>query len=80
MLHVLILGEQLNDEYATILAFCAAYIHDLERLHDGYCANHAEWATMFALPKYKEFFLSIGLEEKDLDIIAYATKIHSLPD
>jgi len=80
MFHVLNLGKNINDQYAATLAFCAAFIHDMERLHDGYCTEHGKWAAEYALPNFESLFLSIGVKEKDLDIIAYATKMHSLPN
>lgn len=80
MYHVLNLGQKLADDYITKLAFCAAFIHDFERLHDGYCLDHGQWAAEYSFPKFKNLFLSIGINFEDLDVIAYATKMHSLPD
>ncbi|MBN2662194.1 MAG: hypothetical protein JXR68_00975 [Bacteroidales bacterium] len=80
MFHVLNLGHNLNDDYVTKLAFCAAFIHDFERLHDDYCLEHGQWASEYSFPKFKNLFLSIGVNVEDLDVIVYATKMHSLPD
>ncbi|MBN2890445.1 MAG: hypothetical protein JXL97_01130 [Bacteroidales bacterium] len=80
MYHSLLLGNEFGDEYTTKLTFCAAFIHDMERLHDGFCKEHGVWAARYALPKFRDLFISIGVQEMDLDVIVYATTKHSLPD
>jgi hypothetical protein len=77
MTHCLILGEALEMERERRLAFCAAYVHDMSRLHDGYCTAHGEWASSNKLPVFTDFFLSQGLNFFELEEIAAAVKNHS---
>ncbi len=80
MFHTLNLGREFGDEYITKLAFCAAFIHDMNRTHDGYCTLHGHEAALKTLPKFEELFLSIGVDEDNIDAISYAVAMHSMPD
>jgi hypothetical protein len=46
MFHVLKLGYLLKNNNETRLAFFAAFIHDMSRLHDGKCSEHGQRAAM----------------------------------
>jgi len=65
-------------ERETKLAFLAAYIHDMSRLHDGYCTIHGERASINKLPEFKELFQSIDVNLADLEEIKTAVCSHSL--
>jgi len=81
MYHVLNLGrvheEDLTD-YEVLLAFCAAFIHDMAREHDGIDASHGRRAADMVLPEFKNLFVEVGVLEEDLDIIATAVEWHSV--
>lgn len=77
MCHVLILGKKMNWERETRLAFCAAFIHDMSRLHDGYCTNHGLWAAQNKLPEFTEFFQSQGISLYEIEEIRVAVQNHS---
>ncbi len=70
-------GQGLNRE--GVSAFCAAYIHDLARLNDGYCTKHGGWSSERKLPIYKDLFLEIGLNVTDLEKVEIAVTNHSIP-
>jgi hypothetical protein len=59
-----------------LTAYCASVIHDMARTHDGYCEMHGEWAVERKLPGWREKFLGIGLEEAQLDAVAFAVRWH----
>lgn len=61
-------------------AWCAAYIHDLARKHDGICRVHGQWAAETKLPLYRDFFIQHGLDNDALDSIYAAVYQHSLMD
>ncbi|GAB1403788.1 MAG: hypothetical protein PHX54_07265 [Lentimicrobiaceae bacterium] len=80
MIHVLNLGMLTGFEHEAKMAFFAAYIHDMARKHDGYCTRHGEDAVKNHFHKYKHQFERYGASKSDLDRIAYAVKLHPLPD
>ncbi|MBE0662637.1 MAG: HD domain-containing protein [Bacteroidales bacterium] len=77
MCHVMLLGEKLEWERETRLAFCAAFIHDMARKHDGYCSKHGLWSTENKLPVFAEFFMSQGANAYELEEIGTAVRNHS---
>lgn len=77
MCHVLVLGNKMKLERETRLAFCAAFIHDMSRLHDGYCTNHGLWAAQNKLPEFTEFFQSQGISLYEIEEIRVAVQNHS---
>ena len=77
MCHVLYLGKKLRWERETRLAFCAAFIHDMSRLHDGYCIKHGLWAAQDKLPVFTEFFHSQGANSFEIEEIKAAVTNHS---
>jgi HD superfamily phosphodiesterase len=80
MYHVLQIASKRGLKREGTTAFCAAYIHDLARLDDGYCTQHGEWASERKLPSYKKLFHKIGLKEIDILKIETAVTNHSLPE
>jgi hypothetical protein len=73
------IGSELGMEKERDLAFCAAYIHDLARKHDGVCAEHGPEAAEFKLPLFADFFRSQGVDDEGLESIRTAVYWHSLP-
>ncbi|MGI5863054.1 MAG: HD domain-containing protein [Myxococcales bacterium] len=49
----------LTDELPA--AFCAGFLHDLSRRHDGICPMHGTWAVEEKLERYLPFFYELGL-------------------
>lgn len=77
MCHVFLLGERLKWERETRLAFCAAFIHDMSRMHDGYCIHHGLWSSEKKLPVFTEFFMSQGANAYEVEEIKTAARNHS---
>lgn len=77
MCHCLYLGHTIKAMREMRLAFCAAFIHDMARKHDGYCTKHGEWAAEHKLPVFTEFFLSQGVNHYEIEEIRSAVKYHS---
>jgi len=78
MYHVLNIGllAGLNEEIK--LAFCAAFIHDMARKHDGYCTEHGVWATKSKFPLFRQLFLETGINSEGLRAIKLAVSNHSI--
>jgi hypothetical protein len=78
MFHVLNIGclAGLNDEIK--LAFCAAFIHDMARRHDGYCLEHGVWATKSKFPLFRKLFIETGVNAEGLRAIKLAVSNHSI--
>ena len=79
MYHVLQIAAARGLKREGATAFCAAYIHDLARLHDGYCDKHGAWATENKLGLYTNLFYQIGLNDEDLEEVEIAVTNHSIP-
>lgn len=77
MCHCLYLGKALELERETRLAFCGAFIHDMSRKHDSYCAQHGYWASKYKLPEFADFFKSQGVNTYELEEIKVAVRNHS---
>ena len=73
----LILGGRLHLFRETRLAFCAAFIHDMARLHDGYCDEHGRWAAENKLDKFKNLFLENKVQPGEIEEIRTAVINHS---
>ena len=80
MYHVLQIASKRELKREGIIAFCAAYIHDLARLNDGYCTKHGSWSSERKLPTYKNFFSEIGLNQTDIEKLETAVSNHSIPE
>ena len=78
MFHVLNIGQRagMNQEIKT--AFCAAFIHDMARIHDSYCTEHGPRAARLKLPLFKNNFIELGLNDDDLRAIKLAVSNHSI--
>lgn len=80
MSHCIVLGDILNLRRDAKLAFCAAYIHDMSRKHDGRCSDHGPWAAEYKLPLFAPLFSSVGVSESEIQAIRTAVHWHSLQD
>ncbi len=77
MVMVLYIGQTINLKRDVTLAFCAAFIHDFARKHDGFCNQHGLWASQHKLPEFGSFFKAMGIDEKEIEIIGEAVRKHS---
>ena len=69
MYHVLKLGTLLKYPHETKLAFFAAFIHDMSRLHDGKCSKHGQRAADNKLSRFLPVFRNNGMNEEDIPYI-----------
>jgi len=80
MYHVLQIARATGFKRDGVNAFCAAYIHDMARVHDGYCTQHGTWAAERKLGLYSNLFYKVGLNNEDLEKVEIAVKYHSLTE
>jgi hypothetical protein len=80
MIHCLRLGKITGKVLEAKNAFFGAYIHDMARLHDGYCTRHGADAARFKLPLYYDLFNRYGANSDDLKVIQQIVTWHSLPN
>ena len=78
MYHVLNIGRNAGLNHEIQLAFCAAFIHDMSRLHDGYCTEHGDWAAKKKLPEFKNLFIKSGIDTEGISAIELAVANHSI--
>jgi len=78
MFHVLNIGKKAGMNHEIKTAFCAAFIHDMARLHDSYCTEHGPRAARLKFPLFKDTFRSLGFVEDDLRAIKLAISNHSI--
>lgn len=78
MLHCLRLGYLLKKQHEGTIAFFGAYIHDMARLHDGYCTIHGADSAKYKLPLYQNFFMSNGATTDDIKLIQQIVTRHSI--
>lgn len=79
MLHCLRLGILTGKHKEAKNAFFGAYIHDMARLHDGYCSIHGTNSAHYKLPLYKDLFFKNGASIEDIETIQQIVTHHSLP-
>lgn len=80
MLHVIELGKSAGLNCEIREAFCAAFIHDMARQHDGYCTQHGTWSAQQKLPFFRKMFLDAGISKQGIENIRLAVTNHSLYD
>jgi HD superfamily phosphodiesterase len=78
MYHVLNIGRLAGLNHEIKLAFCAAFIHDMARKHDGYCIEHGVWSTKSKFPLFSKLFLETGVDSEGLKAIKLAVSNHSI--
>ncbi|HNW69735.1 MAG TPA: HD domain-containing protein [Bacteroidales bacterium] len=77
MCHVLVLSNRLKLLHAGRLAFCAAFVHDMARRHDGFCLMHGPRAARDKVPEFIPLFHKYNLETEDINTIKTAVSNHS---
>jgi len=77
MCYVLLLGKKMNLEHQTLLAFCAAFVHDMARRHDGFCMKHGPRSAREKIPFFIPLFERYGLDDEDINVIKTAVSNHS---
>ena len=79
MHNVLLLSSEHNfSEQQFKTAYCAAFIHDMARTHDGYCTQHGEWAVKEKLHLFENDFKNFGLSDALIEEIKTSVTYHSL--
>ncbi|HPE34066.1 MAG TPA: HD domain-containing protein [Bacteroidales bacterium] len=78
MIHVLKIGERVGLKQEIKEAFCAAFIHDMARKHDGFCEEHGRWAAQRKLPFFIPLFLKSGVSSNGIENIKQAVIKHSI--
>jgi HD superfamily phosphodiesterase len=78
MYHVLNIGKVAGLNHEIKLAFCAAFIHDMARRHDGYCTEHGVWSSKSKLPVFSKLFVETGVNAYGLRAIKLAVSNHSI--
>lgn len=77
MCHVLVIGNELHLLRETRLAFCAAFVHDMARNHDGFSLRHGPRAAREKVGLFTDLFTRNGIAEEDIDEIKLAVANHS---
>ncbi len=77
MCHVLAIGCELNRIKEKRLAFCAAFVHDMSRRHDGFSLGHGPRAAKEKVTEFMPMFLRNGVGEEDRETIQAAVANHS---
>jgi hypothetical protein len=77
MCHVLAIGSELNLVKEKRLAFCAAFVHDMSRKHDGFNLSHGPRAAKEKVAEFMPVFLRNGVGEEDRETIQAAVANHS---
>ena len=78
MYHVLNIGRKAALNHDVRLAFCAALIHDMARLHDSYCTEHGIRAVKRKLPVFRQLFAQTGVDNEGMRAIKLAVANHSI--
>ena len=77
MCHVLAIGGEMNLIQEKRLAFCAAFVHDMSRKHDGFSLGHGPRAAKEKVSEFMPMFLRNGIGEEDRETIQAAVANHS---
>ena len=77
MCHVLVIGGEMNLIQEKRLAFCAAFVHDMSRKHDGFSLGHGPRAAKEKVTEFLPMFLRNGIGEEDMETIQAAVANHS---
>jgi hypothetical protein len=77
MCHVLVIGNEMKLVKEKRSAFCAAFIHDMSRKHDGFSLGHGPRAAKEKVTEFMPMFMRNGLGEEDRETIQAAVANHS---
>lgn len=75
--HLVAREHEINEQQLRT-AYCAAFIHDMARRHDGFCTEHGAWAVAEKLPLFKNDFIQYGLSAENIEALKTAVTYHSL--
>ncbi len=78
LVYTFLLVDALGLEACHAKIWAAAYVHDLGRLHDGYCSRHGRYALerLAALPDVKNLLEKGGVTASDWESIFIAVENH----
>lgn len=77
---ILLSKEHLISEQIFKTAFCAAFIHDMARKHDGFCTEHGDWAVKEKLHVHEKGFKLYGVNDSNFEAIKTSVTFHSLQE
>lgn len=72
-----LIAHKIKEPRLGLLAFIAAFIHDLARENDGHDLQHGRRAAQTKLPKLTHLLSKYNITSKEYDIIAKASTYHS---
>ena len=76
MIGAALIAHKLNEPRLGLLAFMAAFIHDLARLNDGYDPEHGRRSAETKLPKLTHLLSKYRITEQEYEMIAKASTYH----
>lgn len=77
MIGTALIAHKLKESRLGLLAFFAAFIHDLARVNDGHDPQHGRRAAETKLPKLTHLLSKYNITNEEYDIIAKAATYHS---
>ena len=72
----LVLAKRINEPRLGLLAFIAAFVHDLARQNDGDDPTHGRRAAETKLPLFTHILSKYNISEEEYDMIAKAVTYH----
>lgn len=81
LVHALRLVEATGYHGDCARLWCAVFLHDLERTHDGHCVVHGAeaWRRFEATPALQDFVARAGVSASDHAAIGHAVRHHCVP-
>ena len=77
MIGTALIAHKIKEPRLGLLAFIAAFIHDLARENDGHDPQHGRRAAQTKLPKLTHLLSKYNITTEEYDIIAKASTYHS---
>ena len=77
MIGTALIAHKINEPRLGLLAFIAAFIHDLARENDGHDPQHGRRTAQTKLPKLTHLLSKYNITTEEYDIIAKASTYHS---
>lgn len=77
MIGTALIAHKIKEPRLGLLAFIAAFIHDLARENDGHDPQHGRRAAETKLPKLTHLLSKYAIDSEEYDIIAKAATYHS---
>lgn len=77
MIGTALIARKIKEPRLGLLAFIAAFIHDLARENDGHDPHHGRRASETKLPKLTHLLSKYDITAEEYDIIAKASTYHS---